>query len=221
MLARFSALIFGLLLNAFGNSLTIVSGFGAGVWTATAINLNHIVDLSVGNIIFIFGIFSIIVNQILIKRIEFIRAVNELIFILFFSRFIDLFTNILIYFKAEELPWYIRIFLSIMGVTFFCISISVYQRANLVMHPNDDTTNLLRFMYLKGSAIWSQLIDFIPPILLTIICVLIDKKIYGYNVGTIYSIVFNGVLIDWSDRKIFPALVHNFKKPMKTNKHTA
>ncbi|KGO22370.1 hypothetical protein Q757_09185 [Oenococcus alcoholitolerans] len=110
MLARFSALIFGLLLNAFGNSLTIVSGFGAGVWTATAINLNHIVDLSVGNIIFIFGIFSIIVNQILIKRIEFIRAVNELIFILFFSRFIDLFTNILIYFKAEELPWYIRIF---------------------------------------------------------------------------------------------------------------
>ena len=79
------------------------------------------------------------------------------------------------------------------------------------MHPNDDTTNILRFMYLKKSAVAAQLIDFIPPIIAMVISFAVTKNLYAVNVGTIFSILFNGLIIQTADRYVWPKLKHNFK----------
>jgi hypothetical protein len=79
------------------------------------------------------------------------------------------------------------------------------------MHPNDDTTNILRFFYLRKSAVAAQLLDFVPPIAAMIISFAVTKNLYAVNIGTIFSILFNGLIIQTADKYIWPGLKHNFK----------
>ncbi len=209
--ARIAALIFSLVLNACGNALCITSNVGSGIWTASAVNMNEAFGLDVGLLLFLIGLINAITNQLLIRRLDLKRFVGEIIFVLCFSYFVDLFTAAFTTLGIPSLPWLVRMFISILGVSTFCVAISIYQRANLFMHPNDDTTNILRFMYLKGNATASQLIDFVPPIVIMAITFTITHRVDAVNVGTFYSFLMNGFLIATADRLVFPKLVHNFK----------
>ncbi|MFD1417837.1 hypothetical protein ACFQ42_03550 [Companilactobacillus keshanensis] len=200
----------GLILNAFGNGLCISANMGSGIWTAAAVNINMMSGLSVGTILFIVGVLNAITNQFLIRRLDIRRMIGEILYILFFSSFVDIFTDMLNNIGIPNLPIIVRAILSCLGVTFFCVAISLYQRANIIMHPNDDTTNILRFFYLKGSSTAAQIIDFVPPIIIVIVAFAMTDKIYSVNVGTLFSILFNGVLIAAADKLIWPGLKHNF-----------
>ncbi len=211
MIARIAALIFSLVLNACGNALSITSNFGSGIWTASAVNMHAAFGLDVGLLLFLIGLVNAITNQLLIRRLDLPRFIGEVLFVLCFSYFVDLFTAGFTMLGVSQLPWVIRMILSMVGVSTFCVAISIYQRANIFMHPNDDTTNILRFMYLKGNATASQLIDFVPPIIIMIITFTITHQVLAVNVGTFYSFLMNGILIATADRLVFPKLVHNFK----------
>lgn len=209
--ARIAALIFSLVLNACGNALCITSNVGSGIWTASAVNMHEAFGLDVGVLLFLIGLVNTITNQFLIRRLDVKRFIGEIIFVLCFSYFVDLFTLAFTAVGVSSLPWFVRMLISILGVSTFCVAISIYQRANIFMHPNDDTTNILRFMYLKGNATASQLIDFIPPIVIMLVTFTITHRVDAVNIGTFYSFLMNGVLIATADRLVFPKLVHNFK----------
>ncbi|HCD06667.1 hypothetical protein [Companilactobacillus crustorum] len=201
----------GLILNAFGNGLCISANMGSGLWTASAVNLNKWLGWNTGLLLFIIGVINAITNQFLIKRFDGKRLVGEGLYVLFFSYFVNIFTDLLNMVGVPSLPIVIRAILSCLGVAFFCVAISLYQRANIVMHPNDDTTNILRFLYLKGNSTAAQIIDFIPPIIIIIVAGLAVHNVYSVNVGTIFSFIFNGILIASADKFIWPSLKHNFK----------
>ncbi len=184
---------------------------GSGIWTAAAVNLNEWLGINVGVMLFIFGVLNATTNLILIKRLDVKRFVAEVLYITFFSYFVDVFTNLLTTLGVQQLPMLIRTILSFTGVACFCVAISLYQRANIVMHPNDDTTNILRFMYLKGNSTAAQIIDFVPPIIIVLIAFIATRSIYAVNVGTLFSILLNGVIIAEADKLIWPSLKHNFK----------
>lgn len=206
---RICALIFGLILNAFGNSLTIISASGSGIWTAAAVNMNEIFGIEVGTLIFILGVINAITNQILIGRIDVFRFIEEIIFITCFSYFINIFTSIFRAWGWADTSIWIRIPMALLGVMCFCTAISLYQRANIFMHPNDDTSNILRFKFLKGSAIKSQLLDMTPPIIIIILCAIKLGHVDSIGIGTIFSVACNGILIEAADKWVFPKLKHN------------
>ncbi len=208
---RVFALVIGLVLNAFGNALSVSSNAGSGIWTAAAVNIAYWIHGNVGIILLILGVCSALLNQILIRQVDLPRFIGEVVFISCFSYFIDLFVDLFAKLGIPNLPLGWRMVLSVVGVTIFASSISIYQRANLVMHPNDDTSNILRFMYLGGRATVSQYVDFIPPIIMIVICVIGTHQLYSVNVGTLYSILFNGVIIAAADEHIMPGLHHNFR----------
>lgn len=208
---RVVALLIGLVLNAFGNALSVSANAGSGIWTAAAVNIAYWIHGNVGVILLIVGILSALLNQILIHQIDIPRFVGEVAFISCFSYFIDVFVSMFDKWGVPDLSLGWRMLLSIVGVTIFASSISIYQRANLIMHPNDDTSNILRFMYLGGRATDSQLVDFIPPIIMIAVCYIATRQIYSVNVGTLYSIIFNGVIIAAADKHIMPHLYHNFR----------
>ncbi len=208
---RVVALIIGLLLNAFGNALSVAANAGSGIWTAAAVNIAYWIHGNVGIILLIVGVLSALLNQLLIRKVDIPRFIGEVAFISCFSYFIDLFVGIFTKWGIPALPLGWRMALSVLGVTIFACSISIYQRANLIMHPNDDTSNILRFMYLGGRATASQLVDFIPPIIMIAVCYAATRQIYSVNVGTLYSILFNGIIIAASDKHIMPHLYHNFR----------
>jgi uncharacterized membrane protein YczE len=200
-----------LILNAFGNALTISANMGSAVWTASAVNYSHWFNVNVGMILFFIGLLNAITNQILLKYLDWPRFIGEVLYVCFFSYFVNIFVQGFELLGVGQLPIVVRGILACLGIIFFCTAISLYQRANLLMHPNDDTTNILRFMYLKKSAVAAQLIDFVPPIIAMIISFAMTKNLYAVNVGTIFSILFNGLIIQTADRYVWPKLKHNFK----------
>ncbi|MCT2884193.1 hypothetical protein EFT40_03855 [Lentilactobacillus parabuchneri] len=208
---RWTGLISGLILNAFGNALTISANMGSAVWTASAVNYSHWFNVNVGMILFFIGLLNAITNQILLKYLDWPRFIGEVLYVCFFSYFVNIFVQGFELLGVGQLPIVVRGILACLGIIFFCTAISLYQRANLLMHPNDDTTNILRFMYLKKSAVAAQLIDFIPPIIAMVISFAVTKNLYAVNVGTIFSILFNGLIIQTADRYVWPKLKHNFK----------
>ncbi|TGD24859.1 hypothetical protein EGT49_01730 [Companilactobacillus suantsaicola] len=211
MQARVIGLVSGLILNAFGNGLCISADMGSGLWTAAAVNLNRWFAWNTGLILFVFGVVNALTNQVLIKRFDGKRLLGQILYVMFFSYFVNIFTNLLTAVGVPNLPMLVRMFLSCLGVVFFCVAISLYQRANIVMHPNDDTTNILRFFYLKGNSTKAQIIDFLPPIIIIIIAAFGIHTVYSVNVATLFSFIFNGTLIAMSDKYIWPQLKHNFK----------
>lgn len=208
---RIIGLVSGLILNAFGNGLCISADMGSGLWTAAAVNLNKWFAINTGLVLFIFGVVNALTNQFLIKHFDGRRLVGQILYVLFFSYFVDIFTNLLTAVGVPNLPIVVRAILSCLGVVFFCVAISLYQRANIVMHPNDDTTNILRFFYLKGNSTKAQIIDFLPPIIIIVIAAFAIHNVYSVNIGTLFSFMFNGILIATADKIIWPQLKHNFK----------
>ncbi|WP_179951344.1 hypothetical protein, partial [Lactiplantibacillus daowaiensis] len=204
--ARIAALVFSLVLNACGNALSIASNFGSGIWTASAVNMHAAFGLDVGLLLFIIGFVNALTNQLLIHRLDIPRFAGEILFVLCFSYFVDLFTALFTMIGIPHWNWIIRMILSMVGVSTFCVAISIYQRANIFMHPNDDTTNILRFMYLKGNATASQLIDFVPPIVIMIITFTMTHQVLAVNVGTFYSFIMNGILMALCQRVLMEGL---------------
>ena len=184
---------------------------GSGLWTASAVNMNQWFGWNTGLLLFIIGVINAITNQFLIRRFDGKRLVGEILYVMFFSYFVNIFTDVLNAFGVPHLSIVLRTILSCLGVVFFCVAISLYQRANIVMHPNDDTTNILRFLYLKGNSTAAQIIDFVPPIIIIIVAGVAIKNVYSVNIGTLFSFIFNGILIALADKWVWPELKHNFK----------
>ncbi len=208
---RFIGLVLGLVLNALGNGLCISSNMGSGIWTASAVNMHNWLGLDTGILLMLIGLANAITNQILIHQIDIKRFIGQIIFVIFYGYFVDIFTDIFNFLGMPHYNVIFRIFFAILGIVCFCVAISLYQRANILMHPNDDTTNILRFHYLKGNSTLAQLIDFIPPIIIVIIAFVNTHEIYSINIATLVSILFNGVFIATADKYIWPRLKHNFK----------
>lgn len=208
---RLFALVLGLVLNALGNGLTISTNMGAAPWTAAEVNIAVLVHISVGLAIFTVGSMVAIINLILIHHWDKWRFVGEIAFIACFSYFIDLFLAIFDHLGIPHLAMGWRLVLCMLGIAIFCSAISLYQRANIIMHPNDDTTNILRFLYFKGRVGIAQLVNFSVPVVAIILTLLISHHLYSVNVGTLLCILCNGPLIGFFDRHLWHGLHHNFR----------
>lgn len=211
MSTRILALITGLVINALGNGLTVATSVGTSPWTASEVNIANLIGTSVGIPIFCVGSFVAIVNQLLIRQWDKLRFFGELGFIACFSYFVDIFVALFTWLGVPHFPFLIRTILCFIGVATFCCAISIYQRANLIMHPNDDTTNILRFLYCHNRVIVVQLVNFIPPIIIMVITFLISGRLYAINIGTLFALLANGPLIGFFDRHIWHGLTHNFR----------
>ncbi|MHA8111257.1 hypothetical protein ACYATP_07235 [Lactobacillaceae bacterium Melli_B4] len=210
MSTRVIALIIGLIVNALGNGLTIASNTGSALWTAAAVNLGNEFKISATIFIFAFGIFNAILNQFLVMKLNIIRFIEEIIYVMFFSYFIQIFIKMFQEFGVADQNFLVRSVFSVIGVTMIGISVSMYQRANIFMHPNDDTSNILRFKFLKGSAIKAQFLDLSFPLILIIITSLATGELYAVNFATIYFFFTNGFVVKYADKLVWPKLVHNF-----------
>lgn len=208
---RIVALLLGLVINALGNGLTVATNMGAAPWTAAEVNLAALVHASVGLTMFIVGALVAVANQLLIRRWDGWRFGGEIAFIAGFSYFIDVFIALFNHLGVPTLPVLVRVGLCLLGIMIFCAAISFYQRANLIMHPNDDTTNILRFLYFHGRVGKAQLVNFLVPLGLLVITTVIGHHLYSVNVGTVFCVLFNGPLIGFADRHFWLSLHHNFR----------
>lgn len=202
---------FGLLLITIGNALSIISDTGSGVWTAASINLSQATQLPIKWTLLFVGTLIILLNQLLSKGVRLYHLLGELIFVFFFSNFIQFFVELL---QLTEIPgrsFSFRVIVSIFGVILTCIGTSIYQRANIVLYPTDGLTNSVRQRITNNSIVFAQGLVFLIPIVVIAASAYFNHHIYGVQVVTIFSCISNGTIIGISDKYIFPTLIHHMR----------
>lgn len=208
---RVWALFWGLLINAFGNGLTVATNLGTSPWTASEVNLGHLLGVSVGWPMLVIGTITAGVNQVLSQHWDRWRFIGEVVFIGCFSYLVNGFVALFTRLGIPQLPWLVKLAICFSGIVIFCIAISLYQRANLIMHPNDDTTNIVRFRYFHGRVVPAQIVVFLVPIAIMVVTFVMSHQLYSVNLGMLFCVFFNGPLISFADRHVWPKLRHNFR----------
>lgn len=201
-------LTISIIFNTLGNGLSVASNMGSAMWTAAAANISNDFDIDIGIVLMFFGTFSVIVNSILLKRIDWHRILGNLIFIFPYSILVGFWTHLFLHLGVGELNVSMRICLTIVGIVILSTAVSIYQRVNVILHPNDDMTNIIRFNYVHGNPVIAQALTFAIPLAIALTLWAIFGQIISFNIGTLFSFLFQGTLIGISDKFIFKHLKH-------------
>lgn len=223
---RLVMLIVALIIAGLTQALTITTNLGATIWSASSLNVLGAMfqtsDLSKingynGTTMLIMSILLALLNMKLSPETDVGRFFRNFLFVVPFSYFIQFFVPFWQYIFGKIQPlmpndtaWFIvLILLDILGLAGVALEISLYQRANLILHPIDDLTFILRFYYLKGSSTKSQLISFLIPAVITLVCVLLNHgQLISVGFGTIWAVFTQGPLIAFFDKHVFPSFQH-------------
>jgi len=201
-------LIISIIINSLGNALTVSLNLGSALWTASAVNMSHLFHMNLGNILLLEGIAVILANAVLLREIDWHRMLGNILFMVPFSYLVSGIAQLLTVFHIQHLSLVPSVILDIVGVMMIGCGISIYQRINLILHPNDDLMQILRFKFLHGNAVTASLTAFITPITIIAICFLIQRHIWAVNIGTVVALLFQGTFIALSDRYVFRKLKH-------------
>lgn len=207
---RLGYLIFAIVLDAFANALMIDSNMGSAVWTASAVNISSLLHSSYGTTLFVYAVLVTITNQLLLGKFDGHIFLSNLLFSLPFSYLVGFFSDIMNPLQMNNFPILWRLVIDVVGLIGVSVGTSIYQRCNLIQHPNDELAYLLRFKYLHGSAGWGQLVSYIPPVTIMIICYVMTGQILSVGIGTILAMFCQGIIIGISDKIVVPSLKHHY-----------
>lgn len=207
---RLGYLVFAIVLDALANALMINSNMGSAVWTSSAVNISKLLHSSYGTTLFVYAVIVTIANQFLLGKFDGHIFFSNLLFSLPFSYLVGFFSFILNPLQLDHLPLLLRLVVDILGLIGISVGTSIYQRCNLIQHPNDELAYLLRFKYLHGSAGWGQLISYTPPVIIMIICYIMTGKILSVGIGTLLAMFCQGIIIGLADKIVVPSLKHHY-----------
>jgi len=206
---RFGFLVFSILLNATGNALTIATNLGSAVWTGSSVNLSRWIHIPLGTTLLLYGIAVTILNQLMLGHLDRRRLISNLLYILPFSYLVEFIGYFWDWVGVPHLSLVVRLLANLIGLLAVAAAVSIYQRCNLIQHPNDDLSYILRFRFLHGSAIIAQWTSYLPPITITILAFIATGQLHAIGIGTLFALVAQGAIMGWSDTHVFPNLKHH------------
>lgn len=206
---RFFFLVFSILLNSAGNALTISADLGSAVWTGSSVNLSNWIQISLGTTLLLYGIVVTLLNQLLLGHFDRRRFISNLLYIIPFSYLVEFIGYFWQWLGVPNFSFTARLILNFVGLVAVAAAVSIYQRCNLIQHPNDDLSYILRFRFLHGSAIIAQWASYLPPVLIIIISFIATGQLHAIGIGTVFALVAQGAIMGWSDTHVFPNLKHH------------
>lgn len=206
---RLGYLAFAIILIAAANALMIDSNVGSMVWMASAVNVTNIIKIDYGTTLFIYAVIVTIANQFLLGKFDGHILLSNLVFAFPFSYLVGFFTKFYLIFHIGSLGLIWQIVLDVLGLLGASVGCSIYERVNLIQHPNDELAYIIRFKYLRGSAGWGQFFSYLPPIVVLLVCFFITGRIDSVGLGTVLAVCFQGILIGKADHIVVPSLKHH------------
>lgn len=232
--------------NALGNALTAVTSdrvaspgaagsyLGAAYWTAGYYNIASILPDWVGAqgpfnrqtwACFLVGSALIVVDQLLVGRVNAARIAGNLLFLVPFSLLVGMFTDLLLgrytpgwggfpYAGDDPAVHVLYMAVNVFGMCCMGAAISLYQRANIALHPADDLMQILRFRFFDGNAVTATWASFAVPTLMIAVATVASSVHDGaftlryVGVGTVVAFLFQGAVTGWSDRHLFGWFTH-------------
>lgn len=206
---RMRFLGFSIFLNSAANALTISTNLGSAVWTGSSVNLASWIHVPLGTTMFIYGIVITIMNQLFLGRFDRRRFVSNILYIIPFSYLVEWIGYFWNWLGVGQLGLPARIIIDIIGLTGVAFAVSIYQRCNIIMHPNDDLSYIIRFRFLHGSSIIAQWASYLPPVTIIVLSYLATGQLHAIGFGTIWALVTQGAVMGWADVHVFPRLKHH------------
>lgn len=206
---RMRFLAFSIFLNSAANALTISTNLGSAVWTGSSVNLSNWINVPLGTTLFGYGIVITILNQVLLGTFDRRRFVSNLLYIVPFSYLVEWIGYFWNWIGVGRLNLTGRVIVDIIGLFGVAFAVSIYQRCNIIMHPNDDLAYILRFKFLHGSAVIAQWASYIPPLTIIILSWYFTGELHAIGFGTVWALVTQGIVMAWADFHVFPQLKHH------------
>lgn len=197
-----------IILNSLGNALTVSLNLGSALWTAAAVNLAHATPLSLTWLLLLEGFLAIGLNVLFLHQFDGRRILGNLIFMFCFAYLVGLLSKLLLQTALVNFNLGARIFLDCLGIILIAIAISIYQRVNVILHPCDDLMQVIRFKFCHGNSAQAQWLSFSFPAVTIWLSFMVTKQLYAINIGTIFSLLFQGYVVGQADKYIFPSLEH-------------
>ena len=123
-----------ILLNTFGNALTISMNMGSSMWTAASVNISNYFPIQLGTVLLCNALLGIILNIIIDKKIDIPLIIGNFVFIFPFSVLVQFFVQGMGWLGLPGLPVWLRLVLNVAGIFLIAIAISIYQRVNWIIH---------------------------------------------------------------------------------------
>ena len=176
--------IIGLTFLSLGISVMILANLGAGAWDAMYVGLSELTGLSVGTWILLVGIFLILLNSLILKKVpEFLSVIT----ILIIGSLIDFWLLIIFSsFSPEDIV--VRIFMFIIALLIIALGISCYLQSNFARNPMDTLMMAIQFRTGKSLAFSKTIME----VTVFIIALLLGGPI---GLGTIIVTLSIGPLI--------------------------
>ncbi|MFC6206605.1 hypothetical protein [Levilactobacillus tongjiangensis] len=206
---RMRFLTFSILLNSAANALTISTNLGSAVWTGSSVNLANWIHVPLGTTMFVYGVVITLMNQLLLGRFDRKRFVSNILYIIPFSYLVEWIGYFWNWVGVGKLNLTGRVIVDIIGLIGVAFAVSIYQRCNVIMHPNDDVAYILRFRFLHGSAVIAQWASYVPPVTIIILSYIFTGELNAIGFGTIWALVTQGIVMAWADYHVFPSLKHH------------
>jgi len=139
--------IIGLSFLALGISVMILADLGAGAWDAMYVGLSEHTGLSVGTWILLVGIFLILLNSLILKKMpEFLSVIT----ILIIGSLID-FWLIVVFASFSPEDFALRVLMFIGAILIIALGISSYLQSNFARNPMD--TLMMAIQYRTGRSL--------------------------------------------------------------------
>ncbi|MBP3038792.1 hypothetical protein J9303_04640 [Bacillaceae bacterium Marseille-Q3522] len=200
MTQKLVLLFISIVLNAFGNALTVKAALGSAPWTAAGLNIANSLHISVGWALIILGTTTLLLDDLLRRRWNRMKDIYNFLYLLSFGYFIDIWLFIMQ--NIEMHTYFFRFFVCVAGIACIGAALSIYLRVNLVLHPFDDLLKILRDQYFHGNVVLAQRLALGIPLSISMLIWLITKNLVGINVGTIISFLCLGYFILFFDKWI-------------------
>ncbi|MBS9335507.1 hypothetical protein LQZ24_04460 [Fructobacillus sp. M1-13] len=200
--------ILSLTMDALGNGMSVSTNLGSAPWTAGSANLAKLTGWPIAIFLGLTSILVATANIFFARKLDWKRFFGNILFGVLFSFLAGVFTTLFNHLGIPGYPLWAKIIVDLIGLTTIGVGISIYQRVNVIMHPIDDLTNILRFSYFNGSAPKAQMSNFVVAILISLTCWLLSGTLVALNIGTAFAFFCQGSIIAWADRFVFPTLVH-------------
>lgn len=86
---------FSLILNGFGNGMTVAMNLGSALWTSSAVNLSHAFNISLLTILLIEGVAVVLFNAAVLGHLAWRRIAGNFIYMIPFSFLVSGFADLI------------------------------------------------------------------------------------------------------------------------------
>lgn len=193
-------LVVSVLLNAFGNALTVKAALGSAPWTAASLNVSSALGITVGQALIIAGGIVLIVDDFLRGHWNRMKDLFNFLYVLSFGYLIDAWLFVMQHMAVNGMI--VRVTVCTIGILCIGCALSIYFRINLVLHPFDDLMKIMQEKFFHGHIVPAQRLSLGIPLAIGLAVGLIRHDLIGISLGTVISFLCTGYFIVLFDKLV-------------------